>query len=400
MRLTGFIYEFLSLKCIDFIFKMCNNINMKKIGILGGTFNPVHIEYVMLAKSAIKELGLDSLLIMPTYLSPHKTALPASAEHRLNMLKIAFKDVKGAIVSDYEIEKKGKSYTFETVEHFADQACEKLYFITGGDMLTDFKTWKNPERILDSCTLAVFDRENFYTDYQAESEYFEKTFKKQFVKLSYVGKNASSTKIRTYAKLGLSIQGLVPDGVEEYIKQNAVYPPTEDEKFIRENLPLKRVKHTADVVVCALQRAKELGLDAEKVRLSATLHDCAKYLDYEKVEGFVLPDLVPAPVVHAFLGEYIARTRLGVWDEEVLDAIKYHTSGKADMTTLGKLIFVADLVEEGRDYEGVDKLRELYRSGDFETCFIECLKEEFIHLINKKRYIYAETINAFRYYVK
>ena len=70
------------------------------------------------------------------------------------------------------------------------------------------------------------------------------------------------------------------------------------------------------------------------------------------------------------------------------------------MSTLGKLIFVADMVEEGRSYDGVDKLRELFYKGDFERCFVECLKEEFVHLLNKKQYIYEETVNAFRYYVK
>ena len=76
------------------------------------------------------------------------------------------------------------------------------------------------------------------------------------------------------------------------------------------------------------------------------------------------------------------------------------TTGKAEMTTLGKLIFVADMVEEGRVYDGVENLRKLYEKEDFENCFIECLKEEFLHLINKKQKIYVETINAFAYYVK
>ena len=165
-------------------------------------------------------------------------------------------------------------------------------------------------------------------------------------------------------------------------------------------LPLKRVKHTADVVIAALQKVKALGLDSEKVKIATTLHDCAKYIDYTKVEGFVLPDKVPAPVVHAFLGAYVAEKVLGVTDPEILDAIRYHTSGKADMTTLGKLVFVADMVEEGRTYEGVEKLRELFEKDDFELCFVECLKEEFLHLLNKKQYIYEQTINAFTYYVK
>jgi predicted HD superfamily hydrolase involved in NAD metabolism len=267
-------------------------------------------------------------------------------------------------------------------------------------MLTDFKTWRYPERILSACTLAVFDREDFFTDYQTEKEYFNKTFGTEYVKLSYVGKSCSSTKTRVYASFGLSLDGQVPDGVEEYIRENGLYSGDKYTEFIKNNLPEKRLIHTANVVVKALSKAKELGLDKEKVRISATLHDVAKYLDYTKVKGFTLPEGVPGPVVHSFLGAYVAKNVLGVDDEEILDAIRYHTSGKAEMSTLGKLIFVADMIEEGRDYQGVEKLRESFEKDDFDKCFIECLKEEFLHLINKKQYIYEETLNAFKYYVE
>lgn len=373
---------------------------MKKIGILGGTFNPVHVEHVRLAKSAIEELNLDTLIVMPTFLPPHKNVIPAPAEDRIEMLKRAFKDVEKVIVSDFEILNQGKSYTYLTVEHFKKQYSCQLYFIVGGDMLTNFKTWKNPERILSACDLAVFDREDFYTDYSLERQYFLKRFNKEFVKLNYCGKSASSTKIRVYSAFNLPLDGICPDGVEEYIKEKNLYGGDKYTEFIKNNLPLKRIKHTADVVVCALQKAKDLGLDQQKVQLSATLHDCAKYLDYRTVEGFNLPEGVPAPVVHSFLGAFVAEKILGVTDSEVLDAIRYHTSGKADMTTLGKLIFVADMVEEGRNYDGVEKLRTLYEKDDFDLCFKECLKEEFLHLINKKQSIYIETVNAFDFYVK
>ncbi len=373
---------------------------MRKIGILGGTFNPVHIEHFALALSAIKELDLDKLIVMPTYISPHKNTAPAPAEDRLNMLRLAFKDLPQVEVSDFEIQKQGKSFTYQTVEYFKDKVDGELYFIVGGDMLTDFKNWRYPERILSACKLAVFGRDDFFTDYVAEREYFNKTFNSSFIRLNYTGKNASSTKIRVYSSFNLSLEGQTRDAVIEYIKAHDLYAGDKYTRFICENLPEKRVIHTANVVVSALKKVKELGLDSEKVRITATLHDCAKYMDYTKIQGFSLPDGVPAPVVHAFLGAFVAENTLGIDDQEILDAIRYHTSGKAEMTTLSKLIFVADMVEEGRDYEGVDKLRALYEKEDFESCFIECLKEEFIHLINKKQYIYEQTLNAFRYYVK
>lgn len=373
---------------------------MERIGILGGTFNPVHVEHVALAKNALEELKLDKLFVMPTFISPHKNSAPAPAEDRTNMLKIAFSGEEKIIVSDYEIQKQGKSYTYLTVEHFKNTFDAKLFFICGGDMLTNFKTWKYPERILNACDLAVFGREEVFTDYEKEKKYFKERFNKDFIRLSYKGNNASSTKIRIYSSLGLPLLGIAPNGIEEYIKQKGLYGGDVYTQFVKKYLPEKRLRHTANVINCALNKAKELNLDTEKVRISATLHDCAKYIDHTKVKGFVLPKDVPAPVVHSFLGAFIAEKYLGVDDQEILDAIRFHTSGKANMTLLGKLIFVADMVEEGRDYEGVEYLRELYEQEDFEKCFVECLKEEFLHLLNKKQRIYVETINAFEYYVK
>ena len=152
------------------------------------------------------------------------------------------------------------------------------------------------------------------------------------------------------------------------------------------------------MVITALKKAKSLGVDENKVIAAAALHDCAKYIDYNKVKGFSIEKNVPYPVIHQFLGAFIAEKVLGVEDVEVLDAIRYHTSGKPNMSQLGKLIFVADMVEEGRNYEGVDYLRALYEKEDFELCFKECLKEEVLHLINRGEKIYEETLSAYDYY--
>ena len=372
---------------------------MKRIGILGGTFNPVHVEHVRLAKCAVKELGLDKLLVMPTFIPPHKQVVPAPAEDRIKMLQLAFADDEKIEVSDFEIQNGGKSYTYLTVEHFS-QLGAQIYFIVGGDMLVNFKTWRFPERILKSARLAVFERDDFFADFVKEEEYFKQNFNADFEKLSYVGKNISSTKIRVYSAFSLSLEGLVPNSVEEYIKQSGLYGGDLYVDFVKNRMPEKRVKHTANVVITALKKAKELGLDEKKVMLAATLHDCAKYFDYTKFDGFKLDEDLPKPVIHQFLGAFVAEKILGVSDEGVLDAIRYHTSGKADMSLLGKLIFVADMVEEDRDYDGVEYLRSLYEKDDFEFCFRECLREEMLHLKNKGQKIYAETISAYEYYIK
>lgn len=377
---------------------MCNNINVKRLGIFGGTFNPVHREHINVARAAVKELGLDELIVMPTFMPPHKQmpSQSASAQDRLNMIKAAFSDDEKIVAGDFEITSGGKSYTYLTAERFAGQG--KLFFIVGGDMLADFKTWKFPARILAAADLAAFDREDFAVDYAAEQRYFEQTFGKRFIKLGYRGKALSSTEIRVYASLGMDVCDKTGSEVAEYIAKNKIYAGGACEEYIRKNLPLKRLKHTADVAVCALKKARELGLSPDKVLTACLLHDCAKYKNKDDYKGFNMPTDVPAPVEHAFLGEYIARNEVGVTDPDILDAIRFHTSGKANMSTLAKLVFVADMIEKGRDYQGVERLRQLYL-GDFDKCFKECLKEEVLHLINKKSYIYCETLNAYDYYI-
>lgn len=373
---------------------------MKKIGILGGTFDPVHIEHVRLATESVKELGLDLLLVMPTFLPPHKSDFPTDAIHRLNMLKLAFEPFDKIAVSDYEILKREKSYTYLTVEHFKSVYPEaELYFIVGGDMLTDFKTWKNPDRILNCCTLAVFDREDFYTDFESERDYFSKTFGRSFIKLAYVGKHYSATKVRVYSALDLDIFDEVPQGVGEYIKENRLYNGGSACEFVKTVLPKKRLIHTANVAVTALKKVKELGLDKEQVFNAAIYHDCAKYLDPANFKDFKVDPDMPKPVIHAFLGAHILENVLKIQDEEVIDAVRYHTTGKANMSTLSKLIFLADMLEEGRDYEGVEMLRQLYERN-FDLCFKTALKEEVIHLENKGGKIYYETLNALKYYTE
>lgn len=373
--------------------------NLSKIAILGGSFNPVHFEHINLAKQAIRELNLDKLIVMPTFIPPHKSTLPAPAEDRLEMLRLAFNGIDKVEISDFEIQNQGKSYTYITVEHFKKELNCELYFICGADMLVDFKTWKNPDRILKACKLAVFHRMGQTVDYEKEQKYLKENYGAEFVKLSYVGGSDSSTKIRVYNSLGLSLSGLTDEKVESYINENSLYQGDAIENFIKSNLPEKRLKHTADVTIKALSKAKELGLDSEKVRLACILHDVAKYVEPKSVKGFEPEENIPGPVVHAFLGAYIAENILKISDSEIIDAIRYHTSGKENMSLLSKLVFVADMIEDGRNYQGVDELRELFK-GDFETCFIECLKEEFIHLQNKKTDIYIETEKAYNYYIK
>lgn len=372
-----------------------------RIAIFGGTFNPVHNEHIKTALSAIEELRLDKLYVVPAFLPPHKNVVPAPAEDRLNMLKLAFSNEKRVEVSDFEIKNGGKSYTYVTAEYFAEKhKGAELFVLAGDDMLTDFKTWKYPERILAVADLAVFGRENFAADEEKEREYFKARFNKEFIRLSYTGKDDSSTEIRVYNALGLSIKDKTAESVAEYIKEKKLYIGGEYEEYVKKSLTEKRLTHTANVVVAALKKCKAEGIDEKKAYTAALLHDCAKYKNPSDFPDFELPTDVPAPVVHAFLGAYIVENVLKIDDREIIDAVKYHTSGKENMSPLGKLVFVADMVEKGRTYDGAEKLRELYEKKSLDECFKACLYEEILHLKNKQSYIYVKTLDAYDYYIK
>lgn len=134
---------------------------MKKlrVGIFGGTFNPPHIGHVEAAKAFVKEANLDELIVMPAFIPPHKEfTSTVSGEQRLTMCNLAFADVKKAKVSDLEITRGGKSYTYLTLQELSNESYD-LFFLCGTDMILTMDTWKNPEIIFSLATICYIRRE-------------------------------------------------------------------------------------------------------------------------------------------------------------------------------------------------------------------------------------------------
>lgn len=132
----------------------------RRIGIFGGTFNPPHIGHVEAAKAFAEEARLDSLIIMPAFIPPHKEYDSlVSCDERLKMCKIAFKDVKNSTVSDLEIARGGKSYTYLTLQELTQDDTD-LFFLCGTDMILTMDRWKNPDIIFSLATICYIRREN------------------------------------------------------------------------------------------------------------------------------------------------------------------------------------------------------------------------------------------------
>lgn len=353
---------------------------MMKIGIFGGTFDPVHSEHVALASAAIDALSLDRLFVVPTFLSPHKQGRRvASAEHRLAMCRLAFSQEKEE-VCDYEIEAGGTSYSYLTCRHFrALYPDAEIYFVMGTDMLDFFPHWKEPRDILSHVRLAVGARAEELTALEGRQSAFSERFGCGFSVVPFVGAPVSSTKIRAIAALGGDVSALTGEKVAAYLEAEGVY---RDEMLCRAlalEKPSRR-EHSIRVAVMALSRAESLGIPEETALLAAGMHDVAKNLppDSPYLAGFVPPDC-PPPVLHQFSGAYVAEHAFGVRDEDVLNAIRYHTSGRPHMSDLEKLVFLADMLEEGRSYPGVEECRQLFYR-DIDACLALCLKRQLAYL--------------------
>ena len=381
-----------------------------KIGIFGGSFDPVHIEHIHLAQAAIAELGLDTLLIMPAYAPPHKPYKVLTAdEHRLQMCRLAFAGVAGAEVSDFEIRQKGTSYTYLTCQHLKEQYPDaQLFWLVGTDMLRDFPTWKYPERILQNVTLAVCARNEESGWLEIEQKAFFQKFGCSFQVLSYQGADVSSTKIRVLASAGESIAHLVGEQVQAYVQEHGLYLIPNAQAALALEKP-QRKAHSLRVAEVAAKKAAQLRMREKQAITAALFHDCAKNVEKESplLQGFVLPTefgQVPEQVVHQFAGAYIAKTQFGITDEDILNAVRYHTSGRENMSALEKLIFLADMVEEERSYDVVEDIRSAFWSAQGELdsaldgCLLLALQQTAIFLQRIGQTVYPLTLRALQFY--
>lgn len=369
-----------------------------KTGIYGGAFNPVHEEHVNIALAAKQSLNLDRLIVMPTYISPHKSGdMSARGKDRFEMCRSAFSGLDGIEVSDYELKRGGVSYSYVTCRHFKKLYPEdELYFIIGADSLQGFYDWREPEEILKCVTLAVCAREDTAV-LKSELKKFQARFKREIVTFGYVGKAVSSTRVRALAAIGEDISRYVPNSVKRHICAGKLYYLSEV-SGVKKYLTEERWRHTVGVVTMAAENSRRVRVCEIDAIYAAVLHDCAKYLgaDAPELKGFKRPENVPAPVVHQFSGAYVAEHTFGIKDEAVLNAIRYHTSGRENMSGLEKLIFLCDLLEEGRDYDGVDELRAVFKK-DIDECLKVALERQLKHLKSLGGEIYPLTRRAYEY---
>lgn len=346
----------------------------ERIGIMGGSFNPIHDRHIELAVCAKNEFKLDRVVFLPTGNPPHKREGLADAEHRFEMTRLAIAGMQGFTASRMELEREGVIYTVDTLTRLQKQMPNAdMYYIIGEDTLFDLKNWRKPDKVFTLCQFLVCCRES-----QSLSDHPEvKRLQARGAKLRFVSlepRDVSATAIRETLSCGETPACIKPQ-VLEYIRLMGLYGCCESPRGgaamyarLKQQLSDRRLLHSLLVAYTARGLARLHGIDPEQAALAGLLHDCAKCMPLSQMqqlarENRLLMDketLQSENLLHGPVGAVVAERDYGVSQEPVLSAIRCHTTGKVGMLPLDMILYLADKIEPSRrSYPALETVRRL-----------------------------------------
>ena len=375
---------------------------MAKTIVFGGSFDPVHVEHTNILKAAVRELCADKVIVVPTKNPPHKSASKTPFSDRAEMARIAFSKVSAnVIVDDIENRNDGVNYSSDNLP-VLEKKYGKFVYVIGGDSLLALESWHEPEFIVRNFEIAVFDREGYQSAKDKAAELNEKWNGKIRI-LEYVGKEVDSHTIRDRLMLKADVSGL-DENVGRYIKSRNLY----SEFFLCVDkaatyLDAKRLVHSKNTALVALSLNRNFcpKIDEDKVLLAGLLHDVGKMYDKtelpKNIKNAIPLDSIGTPVQHQFVSAEIVKNDFHISDEDVLNAIRFHTTGRENMSQFEKLIYVSDLISYERNFQGVESLRKAVYN-DFEKGFITCLTYSRDYVVETGREVYPLTDKAINFY--
>lgn len=347
----------------------------ERIGIMGGTFNPVHLGHIRMAQYAMQSAHLDRILFLPDGTPPHKTGI-IPACHRWRMVCVATCGQKSLVPCDMELAREGTTYTIDTLHALHDQFPKAdFFFIIGADTLMNLQYWKDSEQVFRLCTFLLAPR----VMPVSSREYLEEkkrlmTLGARFEIIDMPLFDISSSTLREQLKEGQS-SPMFPAPLQEYCGALGLYGlpqrvPQAEEWFAKlfAALTIKRFSHTLSVAYAARNLARNHHVDPLKAEIAALLHDCAKCLPLSEMQSICREHaltmdamtLSSGNLLHSVAGAYLAASEYGVEDPDILRAISCHTTGKVGMTKLDMVVFLADKIEPTReDYPSLQKVRML-----------------------------------------
>jgi nicotinate-nucleotide adenylyltransferase len=344
-----------------------------RLGVYGGTFNPPHLGHIRAAESAARQLALDTLLVIPSGIPPHK-ALPsgsAGPEDRLEMARLSFSALDNTVISDIELKTSGISYTADTLDRLLKAyPGAETFLIMGSDMFLTLEQWRNAASLLELVRPAVLVRGT--TADEGVSVYAEKLQREYGVGAVMIHNEAievSSSELRE----SLPKRGgfdMMEEETYAYIISKRLYGAKPDFGWLRKcalgRLKPSRILHVLGCENEAVKLAARYGADEDEAREAAILHDVTKALELDDQLQLcqkydIMTDAVErseVKLLHSKTGAAVARDIFGV-SASVYHAILWHTTGRENMSLLEKVIYIADYIEPSRNFDGVEELRSL-----------------------------------------
>jgi len=373
-----------------------------KYAILGGSFNPIHIGHLFLADAALLKFGYDRVILVPAFQSPLKDSPQGSSpKDRLDMLFSSITGDPRLTIDDCELSRKGLSYTIDTVKEIISRYAPdgKPGLILGDDLASAFHSWKDPDEIAELADIIVARRLDPGSDLAA-FPYPHKTLDNDLI-------NVSSEHIRKKISSAAAWRYLVPPGARCIIEDRTLYGYTasqDDVKTAKDNhvssesiiniendarsrLDSVRFNHSRNTALLSWDLCRRFALDPQKGYLAGIVHDICKGLDDNELirlarrdgGGISKLEQKKPGLLHARAAAVYVHRRFGVKDKDILEAIRYHTTGIHDMGPIAKVLYVADKIEISRT--GVDPvLRKMIKESDLDTLFTEVLSNTVTYL--------------------
>lgn len=355
-------------------------VEKERIGLMGGSFNPIHQGHVAMARRAMEVASLNKVLFIPTGNPPHKREGLADAAARLFMVRMAVAFEEGFYPSTIEMNRSGIVYSVDTLSLLHEQMPQaSLFFIIGEDTLYELPHWRDPDRVFTLCSFLVCPRPGVAAGESAAS--FRKALEDRGAKLQnipMVPMNLSSTAIRDQLEKGNPPDGVSP-AVEEYIRVMGLYGAAAHPKGASGHMNQlldavgdARMAHTLSVAITARNLAKQHDVNAEKAELAGLYHDCAKGMTLKALQAYADEHGLKADeisrnsgaLLHSMVGAHLAKFRYGVEDTDVLEAITCHTLGRIPMSKLDMVVFLADKIEPTREtYTQLEEIRRLAKTS-------------------------------------
>ena len=372
-----------------------------KVLVFGGSFDPVHKGHVSLFRRAIKVIAPDVAHIVPAYHSPFKAKSPTPFRLRMKMLKQAFKGIgKNVVFDDYELKQGGKTYTYQLVQYLKKLYKDpEIYLLVGTDCLNDLHNWKNPDFIFKNAVVVAGKRKG----------YDEKPAGFRHVFLPGFFPKLSSSRVRAHILACGDVPDTVPASIAPIIRANKLYG-LEVHEWLKSHLKTNRYLHSKNVAEMAAALSDIYDVNVEAAVRAGIMHDAGKGFSGPELIAFCKKRKIRVPffddickqepsLLHSFVSRWIAQNHFGVKDKDVLSAIAEHTLGSLKMSTLSKILFVADISSKDRKYKDAFLIRNLALQ-DLDKALLYAANRKLLFTIDSQKWLCPLGIDLWNHLIK